>query len=572
MATTTLSPVIILGAGPVGLGAAMELARCKVPSILIERNDRTSWHPKTRNFNTRTMEIARGWGRQIYDELRELDLPPEWKSPIRFSSTLVGEETGHLVSNGFKGAGPLLSPVNSVLSSQDMIEPVMLREVRRSGMVDVRFQHEMVEFVRGHEEGATDVALKVRNKVTGEVETITGSALIAADGAASSMREFLQMPMEGTHKIAHYMNCYFKADIEQYARKRPGILLFVANDVARGVFQPLDSRGRWLTQIKVPEERWSTELFTHEDCKNWIRKGVGVEELDIEICSLGKWQMNAVVCRDLQQGRVLLMGDAAHMFPPTGGLGVNTGMQGMHNAVWKLALHIKGKAGRGLLATYTTERKPVAKWVAEQSYHNSRQVNLISTISLGTAAPELTTADALQATSRYGNQLGLELGSVYTSSAIVPDQTEAPVVNDPYTDYVPTARPGHRAPHVWLQRGDDRLSTLDLFGHEFTVLTGADGQAWEPVVAQLREQFGLDVQLHAISEDGALRDTEKTFHNRYGIGKDGAVLVRPDGWVALRLPAWSANAAQVLTDAIQRILALPATQAAAAAPATAVAA
>lgn len=567
MTTHPIQPVIILGAGPVGLGAAMELARCQVPSILIERNDRTSWHPKTRNFNTRTMEIARGWGRQIYDELRELDLPPQWKSPIRFASTLVGEETGHLVSNGFKGAGPLLSPVNSVLSSQDMIEPVMLREVRRSGMVDVRFGHEMLEFVRGHEDGATGVELKVRNKATGEIQTLSGSALIAADGAGSSMRDFLQMPMEGAFKIAHYMNCYFKADIEQYAAKRPGILLFVANDVARGVFQPLDSRGRWLCQIKVSEEQWTSDSFTQEDCKHWIRKGVGVEELDIEICSLGKWQMNAVVCRELQQGRVLLMGDAAHMFPPTGGLGVNTGMQGMHNAVWKLALHIKGKAGRGLLDTYTTERKPVAKWVAEQSHHNSGQVNQIATISLGTASPDLATAEVLRATRRYGNQLGLELGSIYASPAIVPDHTEPQAVNDPYTDYVPAGRPGHRAPHVWLQRDGDQLSTLDLFGHEFTVLTGDQGPQWESAVQPLRDRFHLDVRLHAISEERGLVDTEKTFHSRYGIGKDGAVLVRPDGWVALRIPAWTPGAASALMEAMQQILALPSSAHAARTPA-----
>ena len=113
-----LKPVLILGAGPVGLGAAMELARCKIPSILIERNERTSWHPKTRNFNTRTMEIARGWGPQIYEELRQLDLPPEWKSPIRFAGSITGEETGHIVAKGFMGAGPDMSPVSSVLSSQ----------------------------------------------------------------------------------------------------------------------------------------------------------------------------------------------------------------------------------------------------------------------------------------------------------------------------------------------------------------------------------------------------------------------------------------------------------------------
>src|SRR5215468_7395346 len=176
-----VQPVIVVGAGPVGLGATLELARCGLRSILIERNEGTSRHPKTRNFNTRTMEIARGWGRGIYDELRGLDLPPNWKSPIRFLESVVGRETGHIVSHGFAGAGPDLSPVSSVLSSQDMLEPVMLREIKRTGMVDLRFGHELVEIVRGHEDDATGVEIKVRNKSTGEVYGLAAPALVAAD-------------------------------------------------------------------------------------------------------------------------------------------------------------------------------------------------------------------------------------------------------------------------------------------------------------------------------------------------------------------------------------------------------
>lgn len=549
-----IKPVVVLGAGPVGLGAAVELARCKVPSILIERNDRTSWHPKTRNFNTRTMEIARRWGREIYEELRELDLPLQWKSPIRFSNTIVGEETGHIESRGFMGAGPEWSPVNSVLSSQDMIEPVLLRQAKRSGMVDIRFSHEMIEFLSGQEPDAQEVSLRVRNKVTGEESILHGSALIAADGASSEMRSLLEMPMHGTAKIAHFINCYFKADLEEYASKRPGILLFVGNEKANGVFQPLDARGRWLCQISVPEDIWSTDVFTPDRCVQWIRDAAGVDTLDVQVQSVGKWQMNAVVAESFIAGRVLLTGDAAHMFPPTGGLGVNTGIQGMHNAVWKLALYLRGKAGRKLLETYTTERRPYARWVAEQSFHNARQVGKMRAISTGKAPPDISKEEVLKETRRYGNQLGLELGSVYESSAVIPDGSAPPELGDSYTDYVPTGRPGHRAPHVWLQINDDRFSTLDLFGHEFTVLTGPKGETWRPVVERLGKDLGLDIGFYVIGGTDLI-DVENTFLARYGMRDDGAVLVRPDGWIAWRSAYSNADAEDQLPAAMKRILA-----------------
>jgi 2-polyprenyl-6-methoxyphenol hydroxylase-like FAD-dependent oxidoreductase len=181
-----LDPVIVVGAGPSGLGAVLELARCGLRSILIERNERTSWHPKTRNFNTRSMEIARGWGGEVYDQLRGLDLPRHWKSPIRFFETIVGSETGNIVSHGFAGAGPDLSPVSSVLSSQDMIEPVLLQAIGRTGLADIRFNHEVVEIVRGQEDGATTVEIKVRNRETDDVYAIQAPALVAADGARAS--------------------------------------------------------------------------------------------------------------------------------------------------------------------------------------------------------------------------------------------------------------------------------------------------------------------------------------------------------------------------------------------------
>lgn len=552
-----VSPVLIVGAGPIGLGAALELARCGVRSILLERNERTSWHPKTRNINTRTMEITRGWGREIYDEVRHLDLPPGWKSPVRFYDTLLGRQLGEIEAKGFEGAGPEFTPVGSVLTSQDMLEPTLLQAVVKTGMVDVRFHREIVEIVRGSEPDATEVEIRVKNVATGELINLTGPALIAADGAGSFVRNALGTIMDGPKKLAHYINCYYRADIEKYAGKRPGILHFVGSERATGVFQPLDARGRWLSQIVVPEDQWSTDIFTKERCTEWIRAGVGDPDLAVEVLSVGKWQMNAVVGRKLIEGRILLMGDAAHMFPPTGGLGVNTGMQGMHNGIWKLALFLRGKAGRALVETYETERRPVARWVADQSHHNARQVEQMARLSRGLPVEgNLTPEEVITATRRYGNHLGMELGSIYDSSAVVADGTEPPKVDDEYSDYVPTGRPGHRAPHVWIEMGGERLSTIDLVNPEFSIFAGRKGDGWKNIAASVSKEFGLSTPCFVIG-GVEIKDIEDTFLTRFGLAEDGAVLVRPDGWIAFRAHSLETDSADKLRGAFAQVLQRP---------------
>ena len=217
------------------------------------------------------------------------------------------------------------------------------------------------------------------------------------------------------------------------------------------------------------------DIFTPERCRTWIRAATGVEDLDAEILSVGKWRMNASVAATLLQGRVLLVGDAGHQFPPTGGLGVNTGIQAMHNAIWKLALFVQGKASRGLLDTYNSERRPIARWIADQSLRNSQQVTMIAAAAMAGRESNMDPAEIVEASRHYGNHLGMELGANYEGSpAVVPDGTDLPEVADVYSDYAPCARPGSRAPHVWLGRYAD-LSTLDLVGPGFTVLAGPDG-------------------------------------------------------------------------------------------------
>jgi hypothetical protein len=226
------------------------------------------------------------------------------------------------------------------------------------------------------------------------------------------------------------------------------------------------------------------------------------------------------------QGRVLLCGDAAHQFPPTGGLGVNTGLQGMHNAMWKLAFYVHGQAAWALVETYDAERRQVAQRITAQSLQNSMNVLGIFAAAAAGGENAFGTDEAFVAARRYGNHLGVEFGAAYDSSAVVADGTSPPAVEDSYSDYVQCATPGCRAPHVWLGRPGARLSTLDLFGPAFT---------------------------HSYAVGGTGLQVGGRFAPGYGLEEGGAVLVRPDGHVAWRSARGPASGA-ALGAALTRIL------------------
>jgi hypothetical protein len=262
-----------------------------------------------------------------------------------------------------------------------------------------------------------------------------------------------------------------------------------------------------------------------------VRIAVGKQDLKIRIDGYSRWRATADVAQRLQEGRVFIAGDAAHLMPPNGGFGGNTGIHDAHNLAWKLALVIKGQASANLLATYERERKPVAKFTVEQAF--SRYV--------ARTAPWL---ESSQKTEPMVDDLRIELGYLYEPAA----GTHA----DPRSTL---GVPGSRAPHLWLTRGGQRVSTIDLTGN-YLLLAGPEGAAWIGAAQSAAEQFGnLDLDAYCVGSD--LDDSQSAFADAYGISRAGASLVRPDGFVAWRSRALVADPVAVLREALGRSLGYP---------------
>jgi 2,4-dichlorophenol 6-monooxygenase len=265
-------------------------------------------------------------------------------------------------------------------------------------------------------------------------------------------------------------------------------------------------------------------------------------------------------------GRVFLAGDAAHRFPPTGGFGLNTGVQDAHNLAWKLALVLAGRASDGLLDTYETERTPVARsntdWSVRNFLDGGSAVgpgNMMATMQIEAGGPDVPEVLArlqrdIDAERDHFDALGQDLGFVYETGALVADGTALPVVADSAAEYVPNARPGSRAPHVWLEARDgQRLSTLDLFGARFVLLVPADGGDWSAVADE--GALPVSVVVYRVGAGGDLVDSDGAWRARYGVAGEGAVLVRPDGHVAWRTQERPRDPRATVTAVLGRVLA-----------------
>jgi 2-polyprenyl-6-methoxyphenol hydroxylase-like FAD-dependent oxidoreductase len=553
--------VVIVGAGPAGLTAALQLGRANIPTLLLERRGSTSTHPRGHYLNARTMELFRQWGieRQVVDAA----LPPELSLGFGWVTRIAGEELGRILVTDdpeLRREIEEVSPSRVCSCPQDMLEPILLEAALSQASVDIRFGFEVTGVTQ------TDDGVTVHAAPEGAAQPleVRGEYVLAADGVQSPIRQSLGITTSGLDAFAEVISVYFRADLTPYTKRRPYILWWVVNADTQGGFIAIDGIDRWTYSFGYDQTQEEIADYPPERCAEIVRKAVGAAGIEIDVRSVLPWQMSLGVAEQYRQGRVLLVGDAAHYFPPTGGYGMNTGIQDAHNLAWKLAAVLEGRAAPALLDTYGVERQPVAQSNGEQSITNS--VKLAETLVGDHALIEMIETEAgrplrEQIAAAIPNQVehffksaGQVFGMIYKSTAVVDDGS--PV--DPSTagTYAATARPGARIPHMWLRAPDGReLSTLDLTADRFVLMAGEDGEPWCRAMREVGHHRMLDVGAYVVGPNGDLRD-DGTWARNFGIERTGALLVRPDGHVGFRASAGSDSPADELGHALDQILGL----------------
>jgi len=513
------TPVIVVGAGPVGLSSAICLSRQGIKTLLIEQSTHVTDHPKARGITARSMELFRQWG--VEKEIRNFEFPAE-AARFTWMTDFLGSVITHVKADN--SVFTSLSPISRALVSQDKIEEVLWNKVNADPNISVRRGYEAV--LRGQDSKQVHVDLHNRND--GSTQLARASYLIGADGAHSLIRKGLGLELKGS-LLGENCSVYCRMELRPWLKEGISAGFFIPSERGAGKAMLSGNAGDlWLVMFRLNGEKGEREKYTPEFCRQEIRKFLGLDHLEIEIKTIGFWTMSALVAESFSKGRVFLVGDAAHCVPPTGGYGMNLGIQDAHNLAWKLAYVLNGYVDSRLLETYTVERKVQAeKIIAWSTPNNSRIVDIFKA-AYSQNYPRMI--DLLAEQSEHLNSSGLDLGFHYESEAIA--STDALLPEMTVGSYNPTSVPGFRAPHVWTKRpSGETLSTLDLFDRNFVFLTAAPKGVWESRIERLQKNTKIPVRVFRIAQDGDFLD-QGDFLKTYGMNPTDGVLVRPDGHVA----------------------------------------
>jgi len=530
-------PVLIVGAGGAGLTLSLLLQQQGIASVLVERRPDVSWYPRARNLNFRTLEVFRGLGLEaqvlaagthVSQTFRKQTLA----SPEREEFPSI-EQALHITDHP-----ETLTPEPLFwYCPQSRLEPLLLAEAKRRGG-DVRYNTELVSFTQDSQ----GVRATIRDRATGVTTAIQSDYLLGADGAHSRIRDALGVKTEGLGVLdEHYLFVYFRADWGDLIRGYEADAILIQRPTFQGFFLITDAdRGMFMILTEAVQE------YTAERCRELILDGIGKPDLAVEIVDIAHWQPAQLVAERFGQGRVFLVGDAAHTMPPKLGLGLNTAIGSAQNLAWKLAAVLKGQAGPELLATYQAERHPVGMLASQQSL-------------VGPAATLLTKGsdDKLLPAQKRISFFSLIAGYQYRSQAVL---SEDAVTSEP-AEIELLAKPeqltgqrGTRVPHLWLERGGQRISTLDLFDGCFVLLAGPGGAPWRSVAPGVAAALGIDLATYRLGADGDLRDRENGWQTKLGMSAEGAILVRPDGFVAWRSAALAPDPESQLVQALSSML------------------
>lgn len=469
--------------------------------------------------SARTMEFCRRWG--IAPEVRRLSIPEDFPRNILFVTSANGYELARFSYPSRVEARPVHSPEYLQRCSQIYFDPLLQRTAAGFASARLLYHTELVDF----EQDEGGVTVRLRDLRTGEASAVRALYLAGCDGADSVVRELLRIGLAGDSSMGEEINVFYLSD--DFAAMCPRIKTIMqmvyGGEGYVGTIVSVDGIRRWRASVR---SKAPGRTLAPAEAEQVVRRLVG-RDFAFEIMSVMPWTRRRLVAERYRSGRVFLAGDAVHQLSPTGGFGMNTGIADAIDLSWKLEAMIRGWGGPRLPDSYEAERRPVGNSVTEEGARNFRVLAQLPT------GPEIDQDSPSGAALRarisryiYANEYdrefdtdGVTFGYRYEGSPlIVPDGTPAPP--HAVTAYRPTARPGHRAPHVWL--GDGR-STLDLYGRGFTLLCLGAAAAMADPLQRAAAANGMPLDIVPLAERGVRDAYERRF-----------VLVRPDGHVAWR--------------------------------------
>ncbi|KAK1998398.1 FAD binding domain-containing protein [Colletotrichum falcatum] len=582
MAAPTQAPVIVVGGSLVGLASALFLSARDVPVVLIERHTASSRHPRAIGYTTRTLELLKTAGIPLSAlgagtgppggrprRIKVKSLAGDWADEQHWNNDNANPPGGGAGGPGGPGGGQQAGgktypPLIGTAIAQDRLEPILRRRAVELG-ADLRLGWKMTSWSQSAD-GVSVTAVDAG----GEETTVRGSHIVACDGARSAFREALGIRTTGVGHLRSLRSVMFRCrPIERFLER--GFVQFAieGRDDGFEAFLVSYPDGRWALMWNDDggdekadgdgdgdgddDEGAAARGMGARAQRDLVRKAAGLSEDDlpdeaVELLAVGRWEMSARIAERFSCGRVFLAGDAAHTLPPNrGGYGANTGIADAHNLAWKLAAVREGRAGAGLLATYDEERRPVALVRHDQLFARDDYRAYARGGGWAATGREVRPID----------DVAIELGQIYRSRGVDLGRAE-----DGGKGRLPDAlrpdewrgQPGTRAPDVALStsEGEVAVSSLDLFGRGW-VLLSRDG-AWRAAAGGAAAAAGVECEfVHVGGTRATEADGPETFEGSFGVGESGAVLVRPDGFIAWRSADKPAGFDATFLEAFRRV-------------------